>query len=500
MDRSMVGRVGTTMVAGVSLLMAAQLGCAAMDVGNAVGGPGVTQGGTQDMRYARTIIEEGGIPAVEHFKAEGLFSEHDLPLHGDECEQVLCPRAAASWIDPVGPGGGQTLVQLGFGTRIGEDFQRQPLSLALAVDISGSMSGGKLEAVKTALQVMVNQLDEGDELALVVFDDQAELIRGMTVMDEAGRQQLYSDIVALQTDGGTSIEAGLKLAFDQVAPTAGALGIEDRVFLLTDAQPNVGDTGIGSFMGMTRYYAEDEIGLSVFGVGLDLGSELAQQISTVRGGNYFYLSDEEAIATVFNEEFDYMVTPVAYDLEVVVQSAPGLEFGDAYGAPLDQPGPQVDFGASTLFLSARNGGIGMTLVDVEGVALVAEGPLDLASFHLSFEPVDTGEVVESELAIRWEGGDVIAEQQTMADDLGVYKMAVLVDEYLALIAGAEFCQGLLTADMALERITAARGRLNQVALHLGDEPLEDEAELMGKLRANVEGGADNCAPADVYEY
>jgi Ca-activated chloride channel homolog len=499
MSRSMMGRVGGTTVAGLGLLMAAQLGCADSGLG-AAGGPGVTQGGTQDMRYARTIIESGGIPAAEHFNAEGLFSEHDLPLDGDECDQLLCPRAAASWVDPVGPEEGQALVQLGFGTNIGEEFQRRPLSLAVAVDISGSMNGGKLEAVKDALQVMVDQLDEGDELALVVFDDQADLIRGMTVMDAAGRQQLSSDIAALQTDGSTDIEAGLKLAYDQVAPMAGAAGVEDRVFLMTDAQPNVGATGLGSFIGMARFYAESEIGLSVFGVGLDLGSELAQEISTVRGGNYFFLADEDAIAQVFDEEFDYMVTPVAYDLEVVVQSAPGLEFGHAYGAPLDQPGPQVDFGASTLFLSARNGGIGMTLRDDDGVPLDAEGPLDLATFHLSYEPVDFADVVESELAVRWQGGEVIGEQPTLADDLGVYKMAVLVDEYLALMAGADFCEGSISAEVALGRIAEARQRLDGVAVNLGDGPIEDEVALMDKLRINLEGGSNNCAPADQYYY
>ncbi len=498
MVRSFMGRVGTTMIAGLGLLAAAQTGCS--DVAASMGAPGVTPGGTQDMRYARTIIESGGIPAAEHFTAEGLFSEHDLPLSGDECDELLCPRAAASWVDPVGPLEGQALVQLGFGTNIGEDFQRRPLRLAVAVDISGSMTGGKLDSVKDALQVMVDQLDEGDELALVVFDDAADLIRGMTVMDQAGRDKLSDDIAGLETDGGTSIEDGLRLAYDQVAPIAGEYGIEDRVFLMTDAQPNVGATDLGSFMGMARFYAEADIGLSVFGVGLDLGSELAQEMSTVRGGNYFYLADDEAIATVFDDEFDYMVTPVAYDLEVVVQSAPGLEFGSAFGAPLDQPGPQVDFGASTLFLSARNGGIGMTLVGDDGVPLDAEGPLDLATFHLAYEPVDGDGVVESELEVSWQGGAEIAEQATLADDLGVYKMAVLVDEYMALLAGAEFCTGVINGPEALDRIAEARDRLDGVAVHLGDGPLEEEVTLMDQLAANVSDGAANCAPADNYYY
>lgn len=494
---SIPGILHSSWIAAVALL-ATQLGCAGYD--GAAGGPGVTPGGNQDMEYARTIIEEGGIPASEHFTAEGLFSEHDLPLGGEECGELLCPRAAASWVDLVGPTAPQMLVQLGFGTNIGEDFERRPLRVSVAVDISGSMSDGKLAAVRDALTVMVDQLDWQDSMALVTFDDQAQTVLGMMVMDSPGRETMLGAIDRLATAGSTDIEAGLSLAYSHVEPLGDQPGIEERVFLFTDAQPNTGSTGVGTFMGLAQSHAEDGIGLTVFGLGLDLGSELAERVSSVRGGNCFFLSDDESIRKVFDTEFDYMVTPVAYDLQVEVDAADGFVFTEAYGAPSAHTGPGIEFGASTLFLSSRNGGIGLLLAPEGGLPMEEDGPTDLASFRLAYEPVDAHETVHSELDIAFNGGAVILEQPTQADDLGVYKMSVLLDEFMALEAGSDFCEGTLDLAEAGARIAEARDRLGSVALHLADDPIHAEADLMAKLLDNVAAGAVHCAPADVYEY
>src|SRR5262245_47999639 len=73
---------------------------------------GVSPGGSEDNAYAREIIENGGIPRREHFSAEGIFSEHDLPLSGgEECAEILCPVAAATPFSPIDGSGPQALVQ-----------------------------------------------------------------------------------------------------------------------------------------------------------------------------------------------------------------------------------------------------------------------------------------------------------------------------------------------------------------------------------------------------
>lgn len=479
------------------LLVALVAGCAAPPRAGA--DLGVTAGGAQDIGVARLIIQQGGIPDQAHFRAEGLLSEHDLPLTGAPCSELLCPQATAMPVDLVDGAGPRMLVQLGFGTGLAADaFERLPQNLALVVDISGSMSDGKLESVQEALHTLAEQLDQGDQVTLVAFDNLTELRMPRRVMDAPGRAALRTAVDNLAPRGGTDIEAGLLVGYSQVAPHAGADDVGDRVMLFTDAQPNVGATGLDSFLGMARYYGAAGIGISVFGVGLDLGAELAQEVAAVRGGNYFYLADNDAIAQVFDEEFDYIVTPLAYDLEVTVDAAEGLRFAEAFGAPLDQPGPKVEFGASTLFLSARAGGMGVT-IEAESGELPTEGPAELATFALDYLETGATSVTSGSLTVTWLGGAEIAGQQTAADALGVYKMAVLLDEYLSLVAAADYCDGGLTAQEAIARISEAATRIEVVASHLVDPALEAEVALMNQLADNValEG---TCWTDDPYYY
>ena len=442
-------------------------GCA--DSSMAMGDIGVTQGGSQDIRLARELIEAGQIPRHDHFTAEGLFSEHDLPITGEGCDAVLCPRAAAARIDPVDGSGSQLLVQLGFGTKYeSETFSRKPLNLAVALDVSGSMSGGKLDAAKVALERLVAQLDDGDQLALVTFSDRAKLLAPMLrVIDGLG------------TEGGTNLEAGLERAAGEVGPDAALPGVESRVMLFTDAQPNIGATDIHSFTGMTRYYAEAGIGLSLFGVGLDMGSDIATEVTRTRGGNYFFLSDNDAIEQVFDDEFDFMVTPVAFDLQVNVEAASGFSFDRPWAAPLDEADVGIEFGASTLFLSARDGGMGVSLLADGGVE-AAEGG-DVVTFDLSYEDGETGALATESLAVGFDGGVAYETEHISADDVGVLKMGVLIDGVLALEASADFCDGVLDPKDAVDRIAEAQARLHDVAAMLEDDDLQSFSDLLGVL-------------------
>ena len=476
-----------------TLSLLALVGCSSygnMDMSSA--DLGVSPGGAQDMQEARAIIEAGGIPASDTFTAEGLFSEHDLPLdESGTCDALLCPRAAAARVIPLEGGDARALVQLGFDTDLTIDtFERPALDLALAVDVSGSMAGDKIAAVRTALSHLIDQLGEEDRLAIVEFDEDARLLLASTTMDASGRTKAHQIAEGLRDKGSTNIEAGLHEAYVQVAPREGA---NARVMLLTDAQPNVGATGVDSFVGMANLYADEGIGLTVFGAGLDLGTDLVHELSEIRGGNYFFLADAEEIASIFDDEFDFLVTPLAYDLEVRVAAAEGWTLENAYGAPLDQPGPAVEFGATTLFLSSQDGGMGVLMEPASGG--MGSGAQALASFDLSYELALDGSIVEDRVEVAYLGGEAfaVADPATpTADDIGVFKMAVLLDEFEALRSTAAFCEDTKSAAAAGVGVDEARRRIGLVADELGDAALSAEADLMGKLKENLAKGQNAC--------
>lgn len=455
---------------------------------------GVDPGGSQDIELARTLIEGGQIPSREHFTVEGIYSEHELPLEGAACEALLCPRAAAAWTEPADGSAPGYLLQIGFGTAITTaSFERAPLRLAVTIDVSGSMEDN-LDFVKRGLRMMVDQLDAADEMAIVVYGARGEVLQGLTTMDADGKSTMNEVIDDIHSEGSTNMEEGMSLAYGLLAPEAGAVGVEDRLVLVTDAQPNTGSTSMDSFLGMARYYAAAGIGITVLGVDLNIGSELQDALAKTPGGNAYFLADDESLDHVFKDEFDYMMSPLAYDLEVSVTPGPDLGLGEGLGMPVDAAAGVSAFGASTLFLSSRDGGMGLTL---EGAEVEVGAPL--ADLQLSWRPVD-GAAQSDTLSVIWQGGSAYVGAAGEADDLGVYTLSVLTDAWRALIAGAEFCEGTTTDAEAHAVVGLAAERLGAVGVELDDPPIRALGGLITKLDQNLARGAEACVPADAYLY
>ena len=459
-------------------LFAISTGCLSLESGLSV-----SAGGSQDIDLARAIIEAGGVPHASNFTAEGLFSQHDFSAPvTSPCEQRLCPRASIARVDPVDGSGEQMLVHLALDTDI-ETLERPDLNLALVVDISGSMEGEKFDSTKLALHSIVDQLGDGDSVTLVCFSDDARVEVPMTIADASGRSALHSAITNLGLEGGTNIEAGLVLGYGQVeADHDGFGGIEDRVMLFTDAQPNIGATDNGSFLGLVSTGADAGIGISVFGVGLDLNADLTREISEVRGGNSFYLG-ADALETLFEDQFVEIVTPVAYSMDFNVRPGAGFEFARSYGTPDANADGEVDFSVATGFLS-QNGGAMAVLVEGD-MSQVQDGQL-VVTFSLDYQTIE-GESLSETFEVAWLGGDLPISELGEADHSGSAKLAVLLDEYLALEAGAAFCEGDLGEAEAIARVDEAAVRLDAMAELLDDEPLRKEADLMRKLAENLSG-------------
>ena len=448
---------------------------------------GISPGGSQDIELARSIIEDGRVPRADQFTAEGLFSQHDIatPSSTEPCAELLCPRASIARIEPVDGSGEQVLVQLALATNVAQ-FERADVNLAAVVDISGSMSGERIDLVKLGLHAAVDQLDADDRMSLVSFGGEARVEAPSTVMDASGRAALHAKITALEIEGSTNIEEGLVSGYASLDGTRDGLGgREDRVMLFTDAQPNVGATDPDSFVGIVEAGADEGVGVSVFGVGADFGAELARRVSEVRGGNSYYFGDEATVSQVFGAEFEYLVTPVAYDLHFTVRPSEGFGFLAAYGTPDANASDEVDVSIATAFLSARGGAMAVVL-DGDLDALSPGAPV--VSFALEYQTAD-GQAQAGSIDATWlGGGDLPIGTAGIADDAGSAKLAVLLDEFLALEAGAAFCEGSLTQTEALARIDEAATRLAAMSQLLGDAALNDEASLMHKLAANLDDG------------
>ena len=81
--------------------------------------------------------------------------------------------------------------------------------MTFVIDVSGSMDmENRLELVKRALTLLVEQLRPGDTVGIVVYGSRARTVLPHTGIE--GREEILEAIHSLRPDGSTNAEEGLR--------------------------------------------------------------------------------------------------------------------------------------------------------------------------------------------------------------------------------------------------------------------------------------------------
>lgn len=457
------------------------------------GSMGATPGGAQDIQYFRDRVKAGEIPHANTFTPEGLFSEHDLPLAaGRACDQTLCTVGEATGAALIAQPEVQYLAQLGFSSGLDpKTFRRAPLNLVAVIDKSGSMSGQPLDLVKESLYRVLDQLGPDDQLSIVLYGDRAhEHLAPTSVRDKAA---IAAGIAAIQSAGSTAMEEGLRVGYELAARSARGFRGTSRVMLFTDERPNVGATDRHSFMGMAREASRGGVGLTTVGVGVQFGAELATAISSVRGGNLFFFPDSARMTKVFREEFDTMVTELAYDLKLEVSPAPGLKIAGIYGIPGKAvewaPGGALRVSVETIFLSRKKGAIYVAFAPADRNLPGPRPAAEQALGRVSLAYLETGGKSRASAV------DLVYRPGQTAS-VGLRRGARLVDQATALAKAATLHHEKNDQEGAYQLVHALGGLYRQDR----DPDLADERTLVFALErtlAKLSGHAGEPAPVGV---
>ena len=200
---------------------------------------------------------------------------------------------------------------------------RLPVAIGIVIDRSGSMGGGKIETAKAAALAVIDQLRDGDEIAITIFDNHIEVLQPRVRVTPEVRRDVRRLLAGVHSRGGTALHAGWldgcrALANGQL--TVGADTIT-RCFLLTDGQANEGVTDVDLIcqdVAGVREHAR--ITTSTFGIGDDYAEELLQPMAVAGGGQFHHLRTPEEIARTFlgelGEVFEIAASAVALEFEV----------------------------------------------------------------------------------------------------------------------------------------------------------------------------------------
>ncbi|HSJ24155.1 MAG TPA: VIT domain-containing protein [Longimicrobiales bacterium] len=168
---------------------------------------------------------------------------------------------------------------------------RVPRDITAVVDVSGSMSGEKMEQARSALRQLLGTLHDSDRFRLIAFsntvrpwrDDWAQATR-------AGVREAQGWVDALRADGGTNISGALEHALQAASPA-------DRLPILvfmTDGLPTVGETRAGRIIAHTEA-ARGRTRIFAFGVGYDVNTRLLDALGAASRGTTQYVSPGESV-------------------------------------------------------------------------------------------------------------------------------------------------------------------------------------------------------------
>jgi Ca-activated chloride channel family protein len=441
-----------------------------------VTGTRVRQGGAQDIRHFRSVAADVGMPRPESLTVEGLMGEHDLDLPSSrKCAQLFCLATEAMSASLPGRPDDRLFVGLGFTSNIDSaSWRREPLNLVAVVDKSGSMEGRPLDLVRRSLRQIVGQLRQGDRLSIVLYGDESHLYLAPT---EIGRDRVkaLAAIDAIASAGSTNMEAGLKVGYDTAFASAPGFRGNTRLMLFTDEQPNVGRTDAESFMGMAEAASRRKIGLTTIGVGIQFDGALATKVSSVRGGNLFFISNEAEVARVFEKQLDTMVSELAHDVTLVLSPREGYRISGVYGVPdglmAEGQDGAVSITVPTAFLSTNGGGIFLSLAKArerENLPAAALGGKPLLDIGLSYVGARDGRAGTDRLAVAAPAG---APSQKL-------RLAhLLVDEYFALRGAATAFHAEGNPKKAYALLKGLSERLDGAGL----EGLKDEKKLAADM-------------------
>ena len=471
-----------------------------LDPGMPQNNTNVSLGGTQDVGFFRSQLEAGLVPTSESLDAAGFFAEHHSDLPPPNCGERVCLQPMVAVMSNLTNGNDCTMLQLGLNSPLAADpGDRPPLSLAVVVDISGSMAGEKIQFVRDGLQLLIDGMKDGDELAIISYSDSAAVEVEMREV-EGRRAELRETVRGLVEGGGTNLDAGLQAGYREVQRSYDSAR-QNRVILLSDGNPTVGITAADSIIDMSRAYNSDGIGLTTIGLGSDFNIDLMRNLALQADGNFYFLEDAGAVSEVFDEELSFFVVPIAFDLEVSVTEGAAYRFGQAYGTPfwkdsanggsLEVPSVFLAHRESDADVTeddGRRGGGSQLILELMPRDLTAEAGQTIAKVEVSFREPGTNDIVSDMVAVEYpyEPGYVAKEGYFEADDVAaVQKSFVMLNVFLgmrsAILQFEEGSAGTHTI-AEVDNLIAAVEDYNEEVL---DKDIELDLELCEQLRQNL---------------
>ncbi len=274
---------------------------------------------TASYTVMRRVIGDGYLPDKDSVRVEEYinFFEQGYEAPTESAFGITIDGAPSPYVENY------HLVRVGLkGYEVPEE-ELPNVVLTFVIDVSGSMNmETRLELVKDALELLVEQLRPTDEIGIVVYGSNARVVLEHTPVKNAST--ILRAIQQLKAEGATNAEEGLRegyrLARKHFNPEA-----VNRVILCSDGVANVGRTGPDSILKEIREYAGKNIYLTTVGFGMgNFNDVLMEQLANDGDGFYAYVDDIKEAERLFVHRLPSSLQVIARDAKVQVEFNPDV--------------------------------------------------------------------------------------------------------------------------------------------------------------------------------
>src|SRR5213082_2152488 len=193
--------------------------------------------------------------------------------------------------------------------------------LVAVLDVSGSMSGDKLDQAKAALVQLLGTLRVGDRFRLIAFSSGVErYATGWTAVSSETVQGAQAWVRRLEAGGGTNVAGALSEAL-AAPPAEGALGV---VVFLTDGVPTVGETDPEHLADQAER-RRGPFRVFAFGIGYDVNTYVLDRLTERARGVTTYIQPGGDIEQAVGSLAAKVSSPVLTDLAL---AADGVDLYD----------------------------------------------------------------------------------------------------------------------------------------------------------------------------
>ncbi len=231
-----------------------------------------------------------------------------------------------------------------------------PKDIIFVFDVSGSMSGEKIEQAVEGLEFMLHRLNPGDRFNIIAFNDELSLFRESLV--EAAHSQISAAVKFVQdfeAGGSTNISEALDSALSMLRSGDGTRA--KYILFLTDGQPTVGETDPGLIIKAVRKKLNGTK-IFVFGVGYDVNTKLLDRLAEISNGQVEYIEPGGNIERAITSLYRMIKSPALIDVRLTIR---GVKTKFVYPSPM----PDIYYGHQ-LVVTGRYSGSGRASVVLTG--------------------------------------------------------------------------------------------------------------------------------------